>query len=60
MIDRNRNSITEFWDWFFENEEELRFFESNPDRYLSEILSQAKSIESGLTFELEPPIDGVI
>jgi hypothetical protein len=59
-IFKTKNPIEKFWNWFSENEKNLRNFESNPDKYLNEILTKGKSIESGLAFELEPPTDGII
>jgi hypothetical protein len=59
-IFKPKNKIETFWKWFSENEKELRNFETNPDKYLNLILSKGQKIESGLAFELQPPIDGII
>jgi len=49
-----------FWTWFKDNEKRLRKFEENPDKYLNEVLTQAKKIQSGLAIEFEPPKNGII
>jgi hypothetical protein len=52
--------IETFWTWFKDNEKRLRKFEENPDKYLTEVLTQTKKIQAGLAIEFEPPKDGVI
>lgn len=52
--------IDNFWHWFTKNQQRLRNFESNPDKYLGELLAQAKKIKNGLAIELAPPQNGVI
>ena len=54
------DKIENFWTWFAENEKTYRNFQDNPDKYLNELLSNAKKISDGLAIELEPPKDGVI
>jgi len=54
------NSIEKFWTWFKENEKRLRNFEENPDKYITEVFTQAKKIKPGLAIEFEPPKNGVI
>lgn len=54
------DKIENFWTWFAENEKTYRNFHDNPDKYLNELLSNAKKISDGLAIELEPPKDGVI
>jgi hypothetical protein len=55
-----RDSIGNFWNWFSKNQQRLRSFESNPDKYLTELLNEAKKIKHGLAIELEPEKNGVI
>src|SRR5580765_8348569 len=57
---RNYDPIDNFWSWFRENEHRLRNFETDPDKYLNEVLTQAKKIKSGLAIEFEPPKNGII
>jgi len=57
---KKSDPIEKFWTWFKENEKRLKKFEQNPNKYLSEILAQAKKIQAGLAIEFEPPKNGVI
>jgi hypothetical protein len=57
---KNADAIDKFWKWFKENEKRLRKFEEDPDKYLTEVLEQAKKIQSGLAIEFEPPKNGII
>ena len=57
---KKTDPIEKFWAWFTENEKRLRKFEENPDKYLTEVLTQAKKIQSGLAIEFEPPKNGII
>lgn len=52
--------IDNFWIWFKKNEKQLRKFEENPDKYLTEILAEVKKIKPGLAIEFEPPKNGII
>ncbi|MET0574165.1 MAG: hypothetical protein ABWZ79_22300 [Pedobacter agri] len=52
--------IEKFWIWFKEQEQQLKKFEENPDKYLTEIHTEAQKIKAGLVIELEPPQNGVI
>ncbi|RYG40424.1 MAG: hypothetical protein EOO01_27360 [Chitinophagaceae bacterium] len=52
--------IDDFWIWFTKNEKRLKNFESDPDKYLTELLEQVKKIQRGLAIEFEPPKNGVI
>jgi hypothetical protein len=54
------DAIDEFWKWFSKNEQRLRNFESDPDKYLTELLEQARKIKRGLAIELEPSKNGII
>ncbi len=49
-----------FWSWFRQNESRLRHFQSNPDKYLQEVLVEIRKVRPGLVIELEPPKNGVI
>src|SRR6218665_3622578 len=42
------------------NQHRLKNFESDPDKYLNEFLTQVKKIKNGLAVELEPPKNGII
>lgn len=57
---KNDASIEKFWTWFKKNEKQLRRFEENPDKYLTEILEEVKKIKPGLAIEFEPPKNGII
>lgn len=57
---KKTDPIEKFWTWFKENEKKLRMFEEGPDKYLNEVLTQAKKIKSGLAIEFEPPKNGII
>ena len=57
---KKSDPIEKFWTWFNANEKRLRKFEEDPDKYLSEVLAQAKKIKAGLAIEFEPPKNGVI
>jgi hypothetical protein len=57
---KNYDPIDNFWSWFRENEHRLRNFETNPNKYLNEVLTEAKKIKSGLAIEFEPPKNGII
>ena len=52
--------IEKFWTWFKENEKRLRKIEEDPGKYLTAVLTQAKTIQSGLAIEFEPPKNGII
>ena len=52
--------VDDFWTWFIKNEKRLKNFETDPDKYLTELLEQAKKIKRGLAIEFEPPKNGVI
>lgn len=52
--------IAEFWKWFVKNQQRLRQFESDPDKYLKEFLEQARKVKPGLAIELEPPQNGIV
>lgn len=52
--------IDDFWRWFKANESRLRNFESDPDKYLNELLAQSKKVRPGIALELEPPENGII
>ena len=54
------DAIDDFWHWFKKNEQRLRNFESDPEKYLYELLGQAKRIKDGIAIELEPPKNGMI
>ncbi|MCG2614036.1 hypothetical protein LZZ85_07075 [Terrimonas sp. NA20] len=65
MQDRHQSiahadAIEQFWKWFSKNESRLRAFESDPDKYLMELLEQSRKIKRGLAIELEPPKNGII
>lgn len=57
---KKADPIEKFWEWFKTNEARLKNFESDPDRYLNELIAQARKIKPGLVIELEPPKAGVI
>jgi hypothetical protein len=57
---KKTDPIEKFWTWFKENEKKLRKFEEDPDKYLNEVLIQAKKIQAGLAIEFEPPKNGII
>lgn len=57
---KKADPIEKFWSWFKENEQRLRNFETDPDKYLDEIIRQAKKVKNGLAIELEPPANGII
>jgi diadenosine tetraphosphate (Ap4A) HIT family hydrolase len=57
---KKADPIEKFWAWFKDNEKRFRKFEENPDKYLNEVLTQAKKIQAGLAIEFEPPKNGVI
>lgn len=57
---KKTDPIEKFWTWFNGNEKRLRNFQENPDKYLTEVLTQAKKVQSGLAIEFEPPKNGVI
>src|SRR5215218_780118 len=59
-LSKKAGAIEKFWTWFKYNEKRLRKFEENPDRYLTEVLAQAKKIQAGLAIEFEPPKNGII
>ena len=52
--------IEEFWTWFIKNEEDLKNFEKDPDKYLNKILTQIVKIQEGLAVELEPSVGNII
>ena len=55
-----KDPVESFWKWFKANEKRLRKFEADPDKYLNELLEQAKKMKPGLAIELEPPQNGII
>lgn len=55
-----KDAIDNFWQWFVKNEHRLKNFESDPNQYLNEFLTQIKKIRNGLAVELEPPKNGII
>lgn len=57
---KKQDAITQFWNWFRQNETRLRNFESDPDKYLGELLTQIKKVKEGLAIELERPQQGII
>lgn len=57
---QQNDTIDDFWHWFVKNEHRLKNFESDPDKYLNEFLTQIKKIRAGLAIELEPPKNGII
>lgn len=57
---KKEDKIEKFWTWFIENEKRFRKFEENPDKYLTEILTQLKKIKNGLAVELEPEKQNII
>lgn len=57
---KKTDPIEKFWTWFKANETRLCKFEDDPDKYLTEVLGQARKIQAGLAIEFEPPRDGVI
>jgi hypothetical protein len=57
---KKADPIEKFWNWFTENQIRLKKFEENPDKYLNEVLAQAKKIKPGLAIEFEPPKNGII
>jgi len=57
---KKSDPIEKFWSWFKENEKRLKKFEEDPDKYLNEVLTQAKKIQAGLAIEFEPPKNGII
>lgn len=57
---KKADPIEKFWSWFKENEQRLRNFETDPAKYLDEIIRQAKKVKNGLAIELEPPANGII
>jgi hypothetical protein len=59
-IFKKGDPIEKFWTWFKDNQKRLRMFEENPDKYLTEVLTQAKKIQAGLAIEFEPPKNGII
>lgn len=54
------NSIEIFWKWFSDNEKNYRNFQSDPDRYLTELVKNVRKIVNGLAVELEPSQHGII
>ncbi len=57
---KQQDPVAGFWNWFRENESRLKKFESDPGKYLDELLKQVKKIRDGLAIELQPPANGVI
>lgn len=57
---KQQDPIAGFWNWFRENESRLKKFESDPDKYLDELLKQVKKIREGVAIELQPPVNGII
>ena len=55
-----KDPVESFWKWFKANEKRLRKFEADPNKYLNELLEQAKKMKPGLAIELEPPQNGII
>lgn len=56
----SKDAIDNFWHWFVKNENRLKKFETDPNKYLNEFLIQVKKIQTGLAIELEPPKNGII
>ena len=59
-IFKKTDNIEKFWIWFIANQSRLRNFQKNPDKYLTEVLSQIKKIKNGLAIEFEPPKNNII
>ena len=57
---KKQDPIEKFWNWFQANEKSLRDFQKNPDKTLTEVLENAKKIQSGLAIEFEPPKNNII
>ncbi len=57
---KKQDPIEKFWKWFQTNEKNLRDFLKNPDKVLTQVLENAKKIQSGLAIEFEPPKDNII
>jgi len=57
---KNKGTVELFWEWFVANEQDLKKFETDPDRYLNMIMEEGKKVSRGLAFELEPPKNGII
>ncbi len=57
---KKADAIDNFWKWFHENQKRLRGFESDPEKYLAELLDRVKKIRRGLAIELELPNNGII
>lgn len=57
---KRTDPVASFWNWFAENEGNLRKFEENSSRYLHEMLGKIRKISPGLALELEPPRSGSI
>ena len=48
---KKQDPIEKFWKWFQANEKDLRDFQKNPDKTLTQVLDSAKKIQSGLAIE---------
>jgi len=59
-LSKESEPIEKFWTWFKDNEKRLRKFKEDPDKYLTEVLTQVKKVQSGLAIEFEPPKNGII
>jgi len=57
---KKQDPIERFWKWFQANEKDLRDFQKNPDKTLTQVLDRAKKIQSGLAIEFEPPKNDII
>lgn len=60
MVFVKKDAVENFWVWFKGNEKRLRNFESDPDKFFTELLTQVKKIREGLAIELEPAQKGII
>jgi hypothetical protein len=54
-IFRKEDPIEKFWKWFQSNEKQLRNFQDNPDKTLTQVLDKVTKIQRGLSIEFEPP-----
>jgi len=51
---KKKDPIENFWNWFIENGQKLKEWETDRDKYLNQILGEGRKIGEGLAFELEP------
>ncbi len=59
-VSKKQGPIEKFWMWFQANEKDLRDFQKNPDKTLTQVLDSARKIQSGLAIEFEPPKNNII